>query len=162
MNLPAQSICFPSDAASCLPIVTRSILSPSMTTVAFGRTLPSAGLITVPPTREIFSARAVSTKLDNAIPVRISALLIMRMESNLASWRFSWRHQLTNRVEYEFKLRIILLLERTEFTCEIGIRKQHFAQPHKRAHDRDVHLHRALASYYARQHCHTLLSEGVW
>src|SRR5713101_5789825 len=55
MNLPTQSICLPSVAASCLPIETRSILSPLITTVAFGITLPSAGLITVAPTSEIFS-----------------------------------------------------------------------------------------------------------
>jgi len=47
---------FPSVAASCLPIATRSILSPLITMVAFGRTLPSAGLITVAPIKETFSA----------------------------------------------------------------------------------------------------------
>src|SRR5437763_16315838 len=59
MNLPAQSICFPSVAASCLPTETRSILSPLITTVAFGSTLPSAGLITVAPTSETFSGCVV-------------------------------------------------------------------------------------------------------
>src|SRR5262249_201357 len=57
MNLPTQLICLPSVAASCLPIATRSIFSPLITTVAFGSTLPSAGLITVAPTSETFSAR---------------------------------------------------------------------------------------------------------
>src|SRR5204862_2159378 len=114
MNLPAQSICFPCDAASCLPIVTRSILSPSMTTVAFGNTLPSAGLITVPPTREILSARAVSAKLDSAIAVRIAALLFMRMESNLASWLFRWNHQLANRIENNLELFVVLFLQRIQ------------------------------------------------
>ena len=66
MNLPTQAICFPSDAASCLPIATRSILSPSMTTVAFGKTLPSAGSITVPPTSDIRSARSAAVKSESA------------------------------------------------------------------------------------------------
>src|SRR5580765_7576756 len=61
MNLPTQLICLPSAAASCLPIETRSILSPLITTVAFGKTLPSAGLITVAPTSENSSACAVTT-----------------------------------------------------------------------------------------------------
>src|SRR6516164_1900951 len=56
MNLPTQLTCLPRVAASCLPIETRSILSPLITTVAFGSTLPSAGLITVAPASEIFSA----------------------------------------------------------------------------------------------------------
>src|SRR6516162_7897034 len=56
MNLPTQLTCLPSVAASCLPIATRSILLPLITTVAFGKTLPSAGLITVAPTSEILSA----------------------------------------------------------------------------------------------------------
>src|SRR5215475_461378 len=58
MNLPTQLTCLPSVAASCLPIDTSSILLPLITTVAFGSTLPSAGLITVAPTSEIFSAYA--------------------------------------------------------------------------------------------------------
>src|ERR1051326_7789579 len=49
-------------------IATRSILLPSITTVAFGSTLPSAGLITVAPTSEVFSPRAVSVKIANAKP----------------------------------------------------------------------------------------------
>src|SRR6266481_7636628 len=67
MNLPVQLICFPSAAASCLPIATRSILSPLIVTVAFGKTLPSAGLITVAPTREILSACSVAVNDKNAI-----------------------------------------------------------------------------------------------
>src|SRR5215471_10422170 len=61
MNLPTHGICLPSVAASCLPIATRSILSPLITTVAFGITLPSAGLITVAPISEYFSACTVAT-----------------------------------------------------------------------------------------------------
>src|SRR4030095_2600352 len=56
MNVPTQLTCLPSVAASCLPTATRSIFLPLITTVAFGSTLPSAGLITVAPTSEIFSA----------------------------------------------------------------------------------------------------------
>src|SRR5262245_3189792 len=58
MNMRTQLTCLTSGAASCLPIATRSILLPLITTVAFGSTLPSAGLITVAPTSEIFSAYA--------------------------------------------------------------------------------------------------------
>src|SRR5438045_8544381 len=103
MNLPEQSICFPSDAASCLPIATRSILSPSITTVAFGITLPSAGLITVPPTREIFSACADNEKLDSAMAINV-VLLFMRLETNL-QFRFHRRNQhLANRDDNTLEL----------------------------------------------------------
>src|SRR5437867_6542532 len=124
MNLPVQSICFPSPAASCLPVETRSILPPSMTTVAFGKTLPSAGLITVPPMSDIFSARRVSAKLDNANAARIAVLLFMRMESNLAPCWFRWCHQFANRVEHHFELSIVFSLERVELACEVCVRKQ--------------------------------------
>src|SRR4030095_6325264 len=149
MNLPTQSICFPSDAASCLPIATRSILSPSMTTVAFGNTLPSAGLITVPPTSESFSVRPVSVELNNAIAATITVLLFMRMESNLASWRFRWCHQFTNRVKHDFELSIVFLFERIELARKICVGKQHLAQTHKCAHDRNVNVHRAGAAQHA-------------
>src|SRR5205814_10411560 len=98
MNLPEQSTCFPSDAGSCLPIATRSILSPSIITVAFGNTLPSAGLITVPPTREILSARADNEKIDKAM-ARNFVLVFMRMEPNLACWLFRWNHEVAHRID---------------------------------------------------------------
>src|SRR5437667_562955 len=67
MNLAVQSICLPSPAASCLPIETRSILSPSITTVAFGSTFPSQGLITVAPTSEILSARILAAATNESV-----------------------------------------------------------------------------------------------
>src|SRR5436190_1825222 len=76
MNLPTQPICFPSVAASCLPIATRSILSPLITTVAFGITLPSAGLITVAPTSAIFSACAVTATINKPRPSMIFSFII--------------------------------------------------------------------------------------
>src|SRR5881296_2097638 len=115
MNLPVQSICLPSPAASCLPIETRSILSPSITTVAFGSTLPSAGLITVAPTSAIFSACAVIAKIDNAIAARQLVLLFMRMKPDLAFWFFRWRHQFADRIGDDLKLRIVFLFQCGEF-----------------------------------------------
>src|SRR5947209_13628442 len=108
MNLPVQSICLRSAAAFCLPVATFSIFWPLITTVAFGITLPSAGLITVAPTSAIFSACAVIAKIDNAIAARQLALLFMRMKPDLAFW-FFWRHQFADRIEDDLKLRIVFL-----------------------------------------------------
>src|SRR3982751_2862870 len=44
-----------------LRLATLSILSPLITTTAFSTSFPSDGLITVPPTSEIFSASALLT-----------------------------------------------------------------------------------------------------
>src|SRR5438552_8720751 len=145
MNLPEQSTCFPSDAASCLPIATRSILSPSITTVAFGNTLPSAGLITVPPTREIFSARADNEKIDKAM-ARNFVLLFIRMEPNLAFWLFRRNHYLANRIENILALLVVLFLQRVQLASEIGIGKKHLPQAYKCPHDRNINLHRAGAA----------------
>src|SRR5436189_5812591 len=111
MNLPTQSICLPRESALCLPIEARSILSPLITTVAFGITLPSAGLITVAPTSAIFSACAVIAKIDNAIAARQLVLLFMKMKPDLAFWFFRWRHQFADRIEDDLKLRIAFLFQ---------------------------------------------------
>src|SRR3954447_5317819 len=58
MNLPLQSIVFaPAGGES---VATAAIVLPSIRTVAFGTTFSSAGLMTVPLTSAIFSARAVA------------------------------------------------------------------------------------------------------
>src|SRR5436309_10244679 len=91
MNLPAQLTCLPSVAASCLPIDTRSILSPLITTVAFGSTLPSAGLITVAPTSETFSACAlIASKTKKTVtliqmPTRLMFYFLCDVHSNQTS-----------------------------------------------------------------------------
>src|SRR4029453_2165221 len=67
MNLPAQSITRASfGALTVFALPAAAILSPPITTVAFGNTLPSAGLITVAPTSVIFSAWAASAKIESA------------------------------------------------------------------------------------------------
>lgn len=71
---------FPASRHLVLPVVIRSILSRSITMVAFGMTLPSEGLITVPPTREIRSARAFATaKSDSVRAIAVSSLMMDRV-----------------------------------------------------------------------------------
>src|SRR5207248_9674560 len=111
MNLPVQSICLPSPAASCLPVETRSILPPSMTIVAFGKTLPSAGLITVPPTSAIFSPCADSDRTERVIAARNFILLLTSMETDLSLWRLRRSHKLANGIEYHLELCIVFLLQ---------------------------------------------------
>src|SRR5438876_1225387 len=160
MNLPVQSICLRSAAAFCLPVATFSIFWPLITTVAFGITLPSAGLITVAPTSAIFSACAVIAKIDNAIAARQLALLFMRMKPDLAFW-FFWRHQFADRIEDDLKLRIVFLFQCGEFAGKIGIGKKHPTQAHECAHDRDVHVYSAFSEQDAGEHRHALLGEGI-
>src|SRR5882724_5927506 len=67
MNLPAQSIHFdPTGTPASRRLATLSILSTSITRTAFSMILPSAGLITVPPTSESFSACAASASNSSA------------------------------------------------------------------------------------------------
>src|SRR5439155_27152726 len=117
------SICLPSAAAFCLPVATFSIFWPLITTVAFGITLPSAGLITVEPTSAISSACAVIAKIDNAIAARQLVLLFMRMKPDLAFWFFRWRHQFADRIGDDLKLRIVFLFQCGEFAGKIGIER---------------------------------------
>src|SRR5215510_6801154 len=83
MNLPTQLTCLPSVAASCLPIDTRSILLPLITTVAFGSTLPSAGLITVAPTSEIFSAYVAAASDRRKDRTKMRELIGAHQTSNI-------------------------------------------------------------------------------
>src|SRR4029077_4988211 len=95
---------------------TRSILSPSITTVAFGKTLPSAGLITVAPTREIFSARAglIASEIEKTptptemracfmrhAPAREIKSNIKHLTSNIGSF-FRFRHGLLGGLKTDF------------------------------------------------------------
>src|SRR6266480_2610747 len=162
MNSPVQSICLPSPAASCLPVETRSILSPSMTTVAFGKTLPSAGLITVPPTSAIFSPCADSDRTERVIAARNFILLLTSMETDLSPlWRLRRSHELANGIEYHLELCIVFFLQIAQFASEIGVGKEHLAQAHECAHDGDVNLHRASAAQHAGQHCDALLGKRI-
>src|SRR5947209_1009000 len=161
MNLPVQSICLRSAAAFCLPVATFSIFWPLITTVAFGMTLPSAGLTTVAPTSAIFSACAVIAKIDNAIAARQVVLLLMRMKPDLTFWFFRWRHQFADRIEDDLKLGVVFLFQCREFAGKIGIGEKHLTQADECAHDRDVHVHGAFAAQNAREHRHALLGEGV-
>src|SRR5262249_3575479 len=88
MNLPTQLICLPSVAASCLPIATRSILLPLITTVAFGSTLPSAGLITVAPTSETFSAYAAVASDRRRERTNMRELIAAHQTSNILRQTF--------------------------------------------------------------------------
>src|SRR6266542_3672935 len=120
MNLPAQSTCFPSAMESCFPIATRSILFPLITTVAFGNTLPSAGLITVAPTSEIFSARTAALKSVNAITssirnfireippsLRIKLRRGKRLRSEWQTLFFRFRHRFLRGFEADFGMRAV-------------------------------------------------------
>src|SRR5437667_9091588 len=121
MNLPTQLICLPSAAASCLPIATRSILSPLITTVAFGKTLPSAGLITVAPTSAIFSARAglIASKIEKTpTPTQLRTRFvpdarahrpksnIKHLTSNIGSF-FRFGHHFLGGLEADFRMRAV-------------------------------------------------------
>src|SRR5713101_7458629 len=65
MNLPLQSIGL-EPVGAVVSLRHPAIRSPSITKMSFLNILPSAGLITVPPTREIFSACAAVAKIDSA------------------------------------------------------------------------------------------------
>jgi len=88
MNLPTQSICRPSDAASCFPIETRSILSPLITTVAFGSTLLSAGLITVAPTSAVFSPRLVRLNPNKMIGRTVLDFICKSLPASTGTGKF--------------------------------------------------------------------------
>src|SRR5438067_11356739 len=78
MNLPAHSTQRdPTGTPLSLRLATLSILSPLITTTAFSIVLPPAGLMTVPPTREIFCAKAL---LARAEPIRRRAIRFINEE----------------------------------------------------------------------------------
>ena len=86
------------------------------------------------------------------------------MKSDLALRFLRRRHQLPNRIDDRGDFFIVFadtFLEFGEFLRQLAIAFERFAQLHKRAHDRDVHLHRALAFQNAREHRDALFGEGV-
>src|SRR5690349_1387071 len=78
MNLLSHSTHLdPTGTPLSLRLATLSILLPLITTTAFSIRLPSAGLMTVPPTREIFWAKALFAR---AVPIRKRAIRFINEE----------------------------------------------------------------------------------
>jgi hypothetical protein len=71
------------------------------------------------------------------------------------------RHQLSDGIEHDPKVRVVLALQGGEFAGELGVGLQHLAEAHERAHDLDVHRHGLRAPEDGREHRHSLFSEGV-
>src|SRR5664279_3772564 len=70
-------------------------------------------------------------------------------------------HQLADGVEDGAELGVVLLFQLRQLAGKVGVLLKHLTEAHERAHDFDVHLHRARAAQHARQHGHALLGEGV-
>jgi hypothetical protein len=61
--------------------------------------------------------------------------------------RLRWRrHQSPDRLEYDFELAVALPFQRRQRSREGGVRQDRLPDPHERAHDLDVHTHRATAA----------------
>src|SRR2546423_14251828 len=71
------------------------------------------------------------------------------------------RHELSDRLKYDLELCVVLRLQLDELPREIGVGREHLAEPDERAHDLDVHPDGAGAPEDARQHRDALLREGV-
>jgi hypothetical protein len=56
------------------------------------------------------------------------------------------RHQFSDRVENDFELGVILLLQRCELAGQFVIRRDQLSQAHECPHDFDIHLNRSLTA----------------
>ena len=65
------------------------------------------------------------------------------VESNFPFFLWGRAHQLTNRIEYYFKLGIEFIFKRFEFSCQAGLGRKKLAQSNEGPHDLDIDSHRA-------------------
>ena len=73
-----------------------------------------------------------------------------------------WRLQhALNRVENDLKFGVVALFHFLDFSSELLVGCQHFAQLNKSAHDGDVHYHSALTAQDAGAHGHALFGKRV-
>src|SRR5438067_12618741 len=86
------------------------------------------------------------------------------MKSNFTTRRFWPRHQLPNRFDDRCDVLVVYadaLFQFGKSARKLAIGLRRLAQLHKRAHDGNVDLDRALAVQHARQHRYTLFCERV-
>ena len=92
-----------------------------------------------------------------------SSALAGYLEANAAAASRGRRgHELTDRLEHDVKLAVVLALERGESLGDCLVRHEELTQPHERAHDGDVGLNRGRAPEHAREHRDALFGECVW
>lgn len=73
-------------------------------------------------------------------------------------------NQFFQRIEHELDMLIVGVASSFKFgqlARQICVGRGHFTQAHKRAHDRDVHEHRAAALKDGREHRHAFLGKCV-
>ena len=68
------------------------------------------------------------------------------MKPDPAPWRSGWRHQLSDRVEDDPELDVILLFQFVQTSGQVLVRHDDLPEPHEGSHDFHVDLHGSLAS----------------
>ena len=84
------------------------------------------------------------------------------MEADPPARALGFPEQVADRVEHHGEVLLVpsvLLFQRVQLPCEVGVGQHQLPQPYERAHDLDVDPHCALGPQDTRQHGDALLGE---
>ena len=88
--------------------------------------------------------------------------LVCRMKSDTSAFH-GWRlHELTDGVEDDLELRLILLFQRSQFPREFNVRSQHLAEPDKGTDDCNTGLHCHGAVQHIGNYEGSMFGESIW